>query len=53
MNDGPLSNLVKHSTLFCLTVMLAGCFSDGPGDLFDDYQTKIARIQDTDEIKEE
>ncbi|WP_059020203.1 DUF3080 domain-containing protein [Vibrio coralliirubri] len=53
MNVGPLSNLVKHSTLFCLTVMLAGCFSDGPGDLFDDYQTKIARVQDADEIKEE
>ncbi|PMG14318.1 hypothetical protein BCU98_01560 [Vibrio splendidus] len=53
MNDVPLSNLVKHSTLFCLTVMLAGCFSDGPGDLFDDYQTKIARVQDADEIKEE
>ncbi|MEZ8119744.1 DUF3080 domain-containing protein [Vibrio splendidus] len=53
MNDGPLSNLVKHSTLFCLTVTLAGCFSDGPGDLFDNYQTKIARVQDADEIKEE
>ncbi|MEZ9340792.1 DUF3080 domain-containing protein [Vibrio splendidus] len=53
MNDGPLSNLVKHSTLFCLTVMIAGCFSDGPGDLFDDYQTKIARVQGADEIKDE
>ncbi|MEZ9868076.1 DUF3080 domain-containing protein [Vibrio sp. 10N.261.51.A4] len=53
MNAGHLSNLVKHSTLFCLTVMLAGCFSDGPGDLFDDYQTKIARVQDADEIIEE
>ena len=53
MNAGPLSNLVKHSTLFCLTVMLAGCFSDGPGDLFDDYQTKIARVQDAEELKED
>ncbi|TKF25440.1 DUF3080 domain-containing protein [Vibrio kanaloae] len=53
MNVGPLSNLVKHSTLFCLTVMLAGCFSDGPGDLFDDYQTKIARVQDAEELKED
>ncbi|PTO59838.1 DUF3080 domain-containing protein [Vibrio splendidus] len=52
MNVGPLSNLVKHSTLFCLTVMLSGCFSDGPGDLFDDYQTKIARVQDAEELKE-
>ncbi|MEZ9657344.1 DUF3080 domain-containing protein [Vibrio splendidus] len=53
MNDGPLSNLVKHSTLFCLTVMIVGCFSDGPGGLFDDYQTKIARVQSADEIKDE
>lgn len=53
MNTGHLSNLVKHSTLFCLTVMLAGCFSDGPGDLFDDYQTKIARVQDAEELKED
>ena len=53
MNAGHLSNLVKHSTLFCLTVMLAGCFSDGPGDLFDDYQTKIARVQDAEELKED
>ncbi|WP_086971141.1 DUF3080 domain-containing protein [Vibrio coralliirubri] len=53
MNDGPLSNLVKHSTLFCLTVMLAGCFGEGPGDLFDDYQTKIARVQDAEELKED
>lgn len=53
MNVGPLSNLVKHSTLFCLTVMLAGCFSDGPGNLFDDYQTKVARVQDAEELKED
>jgi hypothetical protein len=53
MNVSPLSNLVKHSTLFCLAVMLAGCFSDGPGDLFDDYQTKIARVQDAEELKED
>ncbi|MEZ9646918.1 DUF3080 domain-containing protein [Vibrio sp. 10N.261.52.C2] len=53
MNAGHLSNLVKHSTLFCLTVMLTGCFSNGPGDLYDDYQTKIARVQDADEIIEE
>ena len=53
MNAGPLSNLVKHSTLFCLTVMLAGCFSDGPGDLFDDYQTKVARVQDAKELNDD
>ncbi|MDP2488386.1 DUF3080 domain-containing protein [Vibrio splendidus] len=53
MNDSPLSNLVKHSTLFCLTVMLAGCFSDGPGNLFDDYQAKVARVQDAEELKED
>ncbi|MEZ8024058.1 DUF3080 domain-containing protein [Vibrio sp. 1F255] len=53
MNAGSLSNLVKHSTLFCLTVMLTGCFSNGPGDLFDDYQTKVARVQDAEELKED
>ncbi|MFA0428474.1 DUF3080 domain-containing protein [Vibrio sp. 10N.222.51.C5] len=53
MSACPLSNLVKHLTLLCLTVMLAGCFSDGPGNLFDDYQTKVARVQDAEELKED
>ncbi|UPR57264.1 DUF3080 domain-containing protein [Vibrio sp. ED004] len=52
MNPRPLSNLLQRSPLVLLTVVLAGCFGEGPGDLFDDYQTKIARVQDADEIKE-
>ena len=34
-------------------MVLGGCFGEGPGDLFDDYQTKIARVQDADEIEAE
>ncbi|MDA0145271.1 DUF3080 domain-containing protein [Vibrio sp. RW] len=52
MNPRLLSNLLRRSPLVLLTVVLGGCFEEGPGDLFDDYQTKIARVQDADEIKE-
>ncbi|TCW22617.1 DUF3080 domain-containing protein [Vibrio crassostreae] len=52
MNPRLLANLLQRSPLILLTVVLGGCFGEGPGDLFDDYQTKIARIQDADEIKE-
>ncbi|MEZ8033846.1 DUF3080 domain-containing protein [Vibrio crassostreae] len=52
MNPRLLANLLQRSPLILLTVVLGGCFGEGPGDLFDDYQTKIARVQDADEIKE-
>ncbi|NAZ68530.1 DUF3080 domain-containing protein [Vibrio toranzoniae] len=52
MNPRLLSNLLRRSPLVLLTVVLGGCFGEGPGDLFDDYQTKITRVQDADEIKE-
>ncbi|NAZ46205.1 DUF3080 family protein [Vibrio toranzoniae] len=52
MNHRLLPNLLRRSTLVLLTVVLGGCFGEGPGDLFDDYQTKVARVQDADEIKE-
>ncbi|CAK1703211.1 DUF3080 domain-containing protein [Vibrio crassostreae] len=52
MNPRLLANLLQRSPLIFLTVVLGGCFGEGPGDLFDDYQTKIARVQDADEIKE-
>ncbi|CAK3863132.1 hypothetical protein BCV39_15245 [Vibrio sp. 10N.286.55.E10] len=52
MNHRLLANLLRRSPLVLLTVVLGGCFGEGPGDLFDDYQTKIARVQDADEIKE-
>ena len=52
MNPRLLSNLLRRSPLVLLTMVLGGCFGEGPGDLFDDYQTKIARVQDADEIKE-
>lgn len=53
MNHRLLPNLLRRSPLVLLTVVLGGCFGEGPGDLFDDYQTKIARVQDADEIKED
>ncbi|MFA0230190.1 DUF3080 family protein, partial [Vibrio sp. 10N.261.45.A7] len=52
MNHRLLSNLLRSSPLVLLTVVLGGCFGEGPGDLFDDYQTKVARVQDAEEIKE-
>lgn len=52
MNHRLLPNLLRRSPLVLLTVVLGGCFGEGPGGLFDDYQTKIARVQDADEIKE-
>ncbi|MDD1821395.1 DUF3080 domain-containing protein [Photobacterium sp. ZSDE20] len=52
MNHRLLSNLLRRSPLVLLTVVFGGCFGEGPGDLFDDYQTKVARVQDADEIKD-
>ncbi|NAZ95710.1 DUF3080 domain-containing protein [Vibrio toranzoniae] len=52
MNPRLLSNLLRRSPLVLLTVGLGGCFGEDPGDLFDDYQTKITRVQEADEIKE-
>ncbi|WP_299693440.1 DUF3080 domain-containing protein [uncultured Vibrio sp.] len=52
MNHRLLSNLLRRSPLVLLTVVLGGCFGEGPGDLFDDYQTKVARVLDADEIKD-
>ncbi|MFI3275247.1 DUF3080 domain-containing protein [Vibrio sp.] len=52
MNHRLLPNLLRRSPLVLLTVVLGGCFGEGPGDLFDDYQTKVARVQDADEIKD-
>ncbi|NOJ05688.1 DUF3080 domain-containing protein [Vibrio splendidus] len=48
-----LPNLLRRSPVVLITLVVGGCFGEGPGDLFDDYQTKIARVQDVDEIKEE
>ncbi|WP_215407588.1 DUF3080 domain-containing protein [Vibrio gigantis] len=53
MNHRLLSNLLRRSPLVLLTVVLGGCFGEGPGDLFDDYQTKVARVQDAEELKQE
>lgn len=53
MNHRLLSNLLRRSPLVLLTVVLSGCFGEGPGDLFDDYQTKVARVQDAEELKQE
>ncbi|MCF7503405.1 MULTISPECIES: DUF3080 domain-containing protein [Vibrio] len=52
MNVRPLSNLPRRLILFFLTMALSGCFNDSPGDIFDDYQTKIARVQDADELED-
>ncbi|MFA0015866.1 DUF3080 domain-containing protein [Vibrio lentus] len=48
-----ISSLLVRSTLLCLTMVLTGCFDDSPQSYFDDYQTKIANVQDADEIQED
>ncbi|OEF09352.1 DUF3080 domain-containing protein [Vibrio genomosp. F10] len=53
MNGRFLSNLLTRLTLCFLVVVISGCFSESPGDLFDDYHTKIARVQGADRLKEE
>jgi len=53
MNPRFLTNFVQRSPLLLITLLLSGCFGEGPGDLFDDYQTKVARVQDAEEIKQE
>ncbi|CAH6860243.1 conserved hypothetical protein [Vibrio chagasii] len=53
MNLRLLTNFVRRSLLILITVVLGGCFGEGPGDLFDDYQTKVARVQDAEELKQE
>ncbi|EGU41552.1 DUF3080 domain-containing protein [Vibrio splendidus] len=53
MNIRLLTNFVRRSLLILITVVLGGCFEEGPGDLFDDYQTKVARVQDAEELKQE
>ncbi|WP_061019558.1 DUF3080 domain-containing protein [Vibrio splendidus] len=53
MNHRLLTNLVRRSPTLLIVLVLGGCFGEGPGDLFDDYQTKVARVQDADEIKED
>ncbi|CAH7117834.1 conserved hypothetical protein [Vibrio chagasii] len=52
MNLLLLPNFVQRSPLLLITVVLGGCFGEGPGDLFDDYQTKVARVQDAEELKQ-
>ncbi|WP_434566049.1 DUF3080 domain-containing protein [Vibrio chagasii] len=53
MNLRLLTNFVQRSPLLLITVVLSGCFEEGPGDLFDDYQTKVARVQDAEELKQD
>ncbi|MGI9888152.1 DUF3080 domain-containing protein [Vibrio chagasii] len=53
MNLRLLTNFARRSPLLLITVVLGGCFREGPGDLFDDYQTKVARVQDAEEIKQD
>ncbi|PMH31884.1 hypothetical protein BCU71_12525 [Vibrio lentus] len=48
-----ISSLIVRSPLLCLTMVLTGCFNDSPQNYFDDYQTKIANVQDADEIQED
>ncbi|MEZ9069078.1 DUF3080 domain-containing protein [Vibrio atlanticus] len=48
-----ISSLLVRSTLLCLTMVLTGCFDDSPQNYFDDYQTKIANVQDADEIQQD
>ena len=48
-----ISSLLVRSTLLYLTMVLTGCFDDSPQNYFDDYQTKIANVQDADEIQED
>ncbi|WGW01199.1 DUF3080 domain-containing protein [Vibrio sp. YMD68] len=52
MNGRFLSNLPKRLTLCFLAVALSGCFRENPGDVFDDYQTKIARVQGADKLED-
>ena len=51
MDRRVISSLLVRSTLLCLTMVLTGCFDDSPQNYFDDYQTKIANVQDADEIQ--
>ncbi|WP_394142269.1 DUF3080 domain-containing protein [Vibrio chagasii] len=53
MNLRLLTNFAQRSLLLLITVVLGGCFGEGPGDLFDDYQTKVARVQDAEELKQD
>ncbi|OBT00993.1 hypothetical protein A9261_02635 [Vibrio tasmaniensis] len=53
MDRRVISSLLVRSTLLCLTMLLTGCFDDSPQNYFDDYQTKIANVQDADEIQED
>ncbi len=53
MGRGFISSLLVRLTPLCLTMVLTGCFDDGPQNYFDDYQTKIANVQDADEIQED
>ncbi|MFS1502015.1 DUF3080 domain-containing protein [Vibrio lentus] len=48
-----ISSLLVRSTLLCLTMVITGCFDDSPQNYFDNYQTKIANVQDADEIQED
>ncbi|WP_454442727.1 DUF3080 domain-containing protein [Vibrio bathopelagicus] len=48
-----ISSLLVRLTPLCLTMVLTGCFDDSPQNYFDDYQTKIANVQDADEIQED
>ncbi|MEZ8630387.1 DUF3080 domain-containing protein [Vibrio lentus] len=53
MDRRVISSLLVRSPLLCLTMVLTGCFDDSPQNFFDDYQTKIANVQDADEIQED
>ncbi|MBY7730917.1 DUF3080 domain-containing protein [Vibrio splendidus] len=48
-----ISSLLVRLTPLCLTMVLTGCVDDSPQNYFDDYQTKIANVQDADEIQED
>ncbi|MFA0112124.1 DUF3080 domain-containing protein [Vibrio sp. 10N.261.46.E11] len=52
MDRRVISSLLVRSTVLCLTMLITGCFDDSPQNYFDDYQTKIANVQDADEIKD-
>ncbi|MFA0521196.1 DUF3080 domain-containing protein, partial [Vibrio sp. 10N.222.55.E8] len=53
MNPHLLPNLLLRLPLVLIILGLVGCFGEGPKELFDDYQTKIANVQDADEIQED
>ncbi|MFA0552114.1 DUF3080 domain-containing protein [Vibrio lentus] len=53
MDRRVISSLLVRSPLLCLSMVLTGCFDDSPQNYFDDYQTKIANVQDADEIRED